>query len=234
MSNLATILQYQETDKKLFALENELASCDERKELLKAQKFLKNVAEKLESLEMKARTLTEKAEQMESRCESIEKALADFSGIGDLLEQGTADVSYYKKAAAKQLENLQKTKAELITIINELTATNKEFRELKKKTIAMQNTYAEANEKYKAVKASREDERKALEKELAEIAKKIPETTMAKYQTKRKEKIFPVVVPLHSGRCSSCGMELPLAAMSELDSAGAIECEYCHKMLYKE
>ena len=112
MSNLATILQYQETDKKLFALEKELSSCEERKEFVKAKKFLENAAEKLDSLEMKARTLKEKAAEIESRCGAIEKDLADLSGIDELIEGG-ADVSYYKKAALKQMDTLRKTKAEL-------------------------------------------------------------------------------------------------------------------------
>ena len=86
MSNLATILQYQETDKKLFALEKELSSCEERKEFVKAKKFLENAAEKLDSLEMKARTLKEKAAEIESRCGAIEKDLADLSGIDELIE----------------------------------------------------------------------------------------------------------------------------------------------------
>lgn len=234
MSNLATILQYQETDKKLFALEKELSSCEERKEFVKAKKFLENAAEKLDSLEMKARTLKEKAADIESRCGAIEKDLADLSGIDELIEGG-ADVSYYKKAALKQMDTLRKTKAELAATANEISETDKEFKDLKKKVLSMQKKYAEANEKYKAVKAAREGERKALEAELAEIAKGIPEAAMNKYLTKRKEKVFPVVFPLTAdGRCSCCSMEIPLAAMSELDSSGVIECENCHRILYRQ
>mgnify|MGYP000078164138 FL=1 len=96
----------------------------------------------------------------------------------------------------------------------------------------MQKKYAEANEKYKAVKASRDDERKALEKELAGIAKDIPEEAMNKYLAKRKEKVFPVVFPLTDGRCPCCGMEVPLAAMSKLKE-GVIECESCRRILYQ-
>ena len=77
MSDLTAILRYQETDKKLFALERELASCDERKEYVKVKKFLESAAEKLDSLEAKARALKEKAAE---RCgEPTEDWMFTFS-----------------------------------------------------------------------------------------------------------------------------------------------------------
>lgn len=231
MSELTAILKYQETDKKLFALERELASCDERKEFVKVKKFLESAAEKLDSLESKARGLKEKAAAVEEGCTAAEKDLADFAGIDELIKSG-GDVSYYKKAAQKQLDALRKTKSELAALVKSVKETDQEYKELKKQVIAMQKKYAEANEKYKAVKASRDDERKALEKELAGIAKDISEEAMNKYLAKRKEKVFPVVFPLTDGRCPCCGMEVPLAAMSKLKE-GVIECESCRRILYQ-
>lgn len=231
MSELTAILKYQETDKKLFALERELASCDERKEFVKVKKFLEGAAEKLDSLESKARGLKEKAAAVEEGCTAAEKDLADFAGIDELIKSG-GDVSYYKKAAQKQLDALRKTKSELAALVKSVKETDQEYKELKKQVIAMQKKYAEANEKYKAVKASRDDERKALEKELACIAKDIPEEAMNKYLAKRKEKVFPVVFPLTDGRCPCCGMEVPLAARSKLKE-GVIECESCRRILYQ-
>ncbi len=230
MSDLTAILRYQETDKKLFALERELASCDERKEYVKVKKFLESAAEKLDSLEAKARALKEKAVAVEEGCTAVEKDLADFAGIDELIAGG-GDVSYYKKAALKQLDTLRKTKSELAALVKSVKDTDAEYKELKKQVIAMQKKYSEASEKYKAVKASRDGEKKALEKELAGIAKDIPESAMAKYLTKRKEKVFPVVFPLQDGRCSCCGMPVPLAAMNDLKD-GVIECESCRRILY--
>lgn len=233
MADLTAILKYQETDKKLFALERELASCEERKKYIQAKKFLEGAAEKLDSLEAKATALKGKAAEIIERSTAVEKELAELSGIDELIEGG-ADVSYYKKAAQKQMDALRKTKNELAALTDNIKATDKEFKELKKKVIAMQKTYAEAAEKYKAVKASREGEKKALEKELSLLAADISENAMNKYLTKRKEKVFPVVFPLTNGRCPCCGMEVPLAAMSELKNSGIIECESCRRILFQQ
>lgn len=234
MSNLTTILLYQETDKKLFALEKYLSTCEERKEWVNAKRFLEKAAEKLDSVEMKAAALREKATEMSARCSAIEKDLAELSGIDELIENG-ADVSYYKKAAQKQMDVLRKTKAELSAVIGDVEETDKEYKELKKKVIAMQKKYEEAKEKYKQVKASKEGEKTALEEELSKIAANISEAAMARYATKRKEKVFPVVSPLtKDGRCSCCSMDIPLAARSAIDDSGTIECESCHRILYAE
>ena len=42
MAQLQAILTYQEIDQKLFALERELASCEERKEYVKWKKWLES------------------------------------------------------------------------------------------------------------------------------------------------------------------------------------------------
>ena len=233
MSDLTAILKYQETDVKLFALERELASCEERKKYVQAKKFLEGAAEKLDSLEAKASALKGKAAEIIERCSAVEKDLADLSGIDELIEGG-ADVSYYIKAAQKQMDALRKTKNELAALTESINATDKEFKDLKKKVIATQKTYAEAGEKYKAVKASREDERKALVKELSAIAADISESALNKYLAKRKEKVFPVVFPLTNGRCPCCGMEVPLVAMSQLKTSGIIECESCRRILFQQ
>lgn len=231
MSNLQAILRYQEIDQKLFKLERELASCAARKEYMSAKKFLEAAAEKLDSLETKARSLKDRAAEMTQKCAAVEKDLEEFSGIDELIAEG-ADVSYYKKAAQKQLDALKKMKAELSAIIEDAKSTDKDYKELKKEVIARQKTYATAKEKYAAEKATREDEKNALTAELAEIAKGIEESAMNKYLAKRKEKVFPVVLPLSDGRCPACTMEVPLAAINSLKD-GVIECESCRRILYK-
>lgn len=231
MSNLQAILRYQETDQKLFKLEGELASCAARKEYVSAKKFLEAAAEKLDSLETKARSLKDRAAEMTQKCAAVEKDLEEFSGIDELIEEG-ADVSYYKKAAQKQLDALKKMKAELASIIEDAKTTDKDYKELKKEVIARQKTYATAKEEYSKAKEAREEERNALNAALEEIAKDIEESAMNKYKAKRKEKVFPVVMPIADGRCPSCMMEVPLAAINSLKD-GVIECESCRRILYK-
>ena len=88
--------------------------------------------------------------------------------------------------------------------------------------------------KYKAVKESRAAEKKELEDQLAIDAQGIPAELLATYQTKRKEKIFPVVGKMIGGRCPFCSMEPPLVARNKLGGGGMIVCDNCHRLIFTE
>lgn len=231
MSQLQAILKYQEIDRKLFKLENELAESEERKKYVKLQKFLKVAPEKLDSLEVKATALKAEADGLTKKYEQIEGTLGDFEHLDELVGGG-ADVAFYKKKAQSVAEQLKKLKADLNALAENIKATDVEYQKLKKQVISAQKQYAEASEAYKAVKAQREEEKKAIETELASAGKEVDGEMLARYQTKRKEKIFPVVGELYSGRCPFCSMEPPIAAQSKL--AGGVECDNCHRIIFSK
>jgi len=231
MSQLQAILNYQETDKALYKLERELAGCDERKEYVKYKKFLETAPEKLDSLEVKAASLKAEADALTAKYTQLEETLKDFEHLDELVTGG-ADIAFYQKKAQSKVEQIKKMKADINALAANIKATDAEYQKLKKQVIAAQKQYGEASEKYKAVKASREGERKEIEAKLAEIAKEIPTAMMEVYKTKRKERIFPVVGALTSNRCPFCSMEPPLAARSKLTGGGTIECDNCHRIIF--
>ena len=233
MANLQAILQYQEVDTKLYKIEREIAGCDERKEYVKVKKFLETAPEKLDALDVKASSLKTQADELAKKYASTEETLKDFENLDELVNGG-ADIAFYKKKAQSIVEQLKKIKAEINTLTSGIKETDAEYQKLKKQVISAQKQYGEVSEKYKAVKAAREDERKAIETELAKIAKDVPADMMEIYQTKRKERIFPVVGQLTSNRCPYCSMEPPIAARSKLTGGGSIECDNCHRIIYGE
>ncbi len=231
MSQLQAILSYQEVDKKLYKLERELAGCDERKEYVKYKKFLETAPEKLDSLETKAISLRAEADGLTAKYEQLEETLKDFDNLDELVTGG-ADIAFYQKKAQLKVDQIKKIKADLNNLLASIKEIDAEYQKLKKQVIVAQKQYADASEKYKAVKASRADEKAALEKELAELEKAVSAELMQKYKTKRKEKLFPVVGELVSNRCPFCSMEPPLAARSKLTGGATIECDNCHRLIF--
>ncbi len=229
MSQLQAILKYQEIDRKLFKLENELAENEDRKKYAKLQKFLKTAPEKLDALEVKATSLKAEAEALEKKYQQVESTLGDFENLDELIGGG-ADISFYKKKAQSVAEQLRKLKADINALAENIKATDAEYQKLKKQVISAQKQYAEAAESYKAVKGKYDDDRKTIEAELAAAEKDVDAQMLVRYQTKRKEKIFPVVGELYSGRCPFCSMEPPIAAKSKLPNG--IECDNCHRIIY--
>ena len=233
MANLQAILHYQEVDTKLYKIERDIAGCDERKEYVKVKKFLEIAPEKLDSLETKAASLKTQADELVKKYEATEETLKDFEHLDELVSGG-ADIAFYKKKAQSIVDKLKKLKAELNTLTTTIKETDAEYQKLKKQVISVQKQYAEVSEKYKAVKASRETERKEIEAELTKIAKDVPEKMLEVYQTKRKERVFPVVGQLVGNRCPYCSMEPPIAARSKLTGGGVIECDNCHRIIFGE
>lgn len=231
MSQLQAILNYQETDKALYKLERELAGCDERKEYVKYKKFLETAPEKLDSLEVKAAALKAEADALAAKYAQLEETLKDFDHLDELVTGG-ADIAFYQKKAQSKVEQLKKIKADITALTANVKAVDAEYQKLKKQVISAQKLYGEASEKYKAVKAARDGERKEIEAKLAQIAKDIPAQTLEVYKTKRKERIFPVVGELTGNRCPFCSMEPPLAARSKLTGGGTIECDNCHRIIF--
>ncbi len=233
MANLQAILNYQEVDTKLYKIERELAGCDERKEYVKVKKFLETAPEKLDSLDVKATSLKTQADELVKKYETTEETLKDFEHLDELVGGG-ADIAFYKKKAQSIVDQLKKLKAEINALAANIKETDAEYQKLKKQVISAQKQYAEVSEKYKAVKAAREAERKEIEAELAKIAKDVPEKMLEVYQTKRKERVFPVVGQLTGNRCPYCSMEPPIAARSKLTGGGVIECDNCHRIIFGE
>ncbi len=228
---LQAILKYQEIDTKLYKLERELAGSEERKEYVKYKKFLETAPEKLDAMEVKANALKTEAAELTKKYAKVEETLKDFEHLDELVTGG-ADIAFYKKNAQSIIDQLKKIKADLAALTNNIKETDAEFQKLKKQVIAAQKQYAEAAEKYKAVKASKEVEKKEIDKELALLVKDVPADILEIYQTKRKERIFPVIGEITGNRCPFCGMEPPLAARSKLTGGGNIECDNCHRIIF--
>lgn len=233
MTNLQAILNYQEVDKELYAIERELAGSEERKEYVKMKKFLEAAPEKLDALDAKANALKAEAAGLNEKYEKVEETLKDFDSLDELIAGG-ADVAFYKKKAQSVLELLKKIKMELAALTANINATSEEYQKLKKQVIAAQKLYRDAAEKYNAVKASKEESRKEIEKKLAELSKEVAPEALEKYKSKRKERIFPVLGKLTSKRCPFCSMEPPIAEVNKLTGGVTIECGTCHRIIYKE
>ena len=233
MTQLQAILNYQEVDRELYALEREIAGSSERKEYVKWKKFLEGAPEKLDGMESKANGLKAEAAAIVEKYEKAEEILKDFDSLDELVDGG-ADISFYKKKAQSVFEQLKKLKFELNELVKAIKETDEEYQKLKKQVIAAQKYYREAADKYNTVKASKDDVRKEIEGKLAKLAKDVSPEVLEKYKGKRKEKIFPIVGKLTDKRCPFCGMDLPIVAVNKLTGGETIECDSCHRIIYKE
>ncbi len=234
MAQLQAILNYQDTDAKLYKIERELAGSDERKEYVKVKKFLESAPEKLDSLEVKAKSLYAEADELTKKYQALEESLKDFDHLDELVQEG-ADIAFYKKNAQADVEKMKKLRADLNGLIANIKATDEEYQKLKKQILSIEKKAPAIQKAYKELKAKKDEEKKPLEEELAKLSADIPAETLEIYKNKRKEKIFPVVGKIVGNRCPYCSIDVPLAAKSKLATNGFIECEnhLCNRILFE-
>ena len=227
------LLQYQETDGKLKAIEQELSTSEERKKYMTARKFLEKAPEKLDALDAKANELKHIFDQLVAKYKEIEDTIQEYANVDEMVEQG-ADLSFYKKNASQIMESVKALRAEIAKLESRIEAAKTEYATAKKQTIAMQKQYKEYKVKYAELKDSRAAEMKSIEGEPSKIAKKIPAELLEKYTLKRKEKLFPVVCEVQGNRCPQCGIELSVSEISKLADGSFVECDSCRRVLFKQ
>ena len=230
---IKALIRYQEVDGKLLAIEKEIASSEERKKYMTARKFLEKAPEKLEALDLKATELVHLLELLAKKYDEIVETVKEYENLDEMVEQG-ADVSFYKKNATQIIDSLKTLKADINKLATRIEEAKAENATAKKQTIAAQKQNKEYKVKYSEVKDARAQEIKEIENELGEIAKNIPADLLAKYNTKRKEKLFPVACSVKGNRCPQCGMELSIAEVSKLSDGNIIDCDNCHRILFTE
>ncbi len=231
MPVLKELLEYQREDAALRAIEQELLASEERKKFMQAKKFMEAAREKLESLEKRAIEIRTARDDLMGRVEDMTHAVAEYAELEEMIEGG-GDIAFYKKNAQAQLDRLRSIKNELNKLLAEASAVVEEYRKLREQTIAMQKQYKEYNEKFKTLRNAKAPEVKKITEKLESIAKNIDPAIMDRYQQKRKERIFPIIVPL-SGDFCMCGFEFPKFHQSELAGGNVVECENCHRFIYK-
>lgn len=235
MSILKSLLDYQEIDRNLLKIEKELNATQERKNYVKARKFMKNAQTTLEGYESKAISLTGEFKDLDARFHNLLDRLKEFSEIDySELEENEEEVAYLKKNAQSLAENLKTMKKNLQAVKEQMENMTQEYEKLKKQTLVMQRQYKEYKEQYDSVVKSREGEVNEIRAKLSELEKDIPAEILERYKNKRKEGLWPVLCKLNGDRCAFCSMDLPKAAISKLASSKVIECENCHRLIYRE
>ncbi|MDE7082245.1 MAG: hypothetical protein K2O89_00890 [Clostridia bacterium] len=232
MTQVEKLLKYQETDEKLLKLERDLGNSDERKNFVQAKSFLTKAPEKLDALEAKAVELAALVSELNKKYQEIAETLSDFDHIDEMVDGG-ADISFYKKNVTQISDRLKSIKSEVASLTKAVKEADEEYQQMKKKTIDMQKQYTESSEAYKKLKESLQGEALTVKKELDALQKGIEPEAMKKYEVKRSERIFPILCAENGGRCSKCGSELSLADKEKISSGSIVECDNCHRILYK-
>ncbi|MDE6790774.1 MAG: hypothetical protein K2J61_03530, partial [Clostridia bacterium] len=128
---------------------------------------------------------------------------------------------------------IKSVKADINNIVALAKETTEEYQSLKKKVITAQNQYPELRQAYLDIKKAKQAQTDEITKELDKLAKDVDPEVLRKYQAKRSERIFPIICEIKADRCSKCGIELSIADKEKVAAGKVVECENCHRILYR-
>ena len=232
MANLQDLLEYQKLDGELRKIELELNATEEKKKLNQAKIVMRNAEMRIAAEDQRALELKAMRDSLVARVDELTKTIAEYSDVEEIIEGG-GDVAFYKKSAQQLSEKLRALRQEVNKMLSEAEQLSAEYKKLMEQGKQMNKQKKEYAEKYKEIQAKYAGRIDELNKKMEEAAKNIPADILERYRQKRKEKIFPVLVPLSGDMCV-CGMDLPLAQRNRLAGGNVIECENCHRFIYKQ
>ena len=232
---LSVILEYQEFDKRLMKLENELMASDAAKAYAQNKHTVKAAQEQVVKQNREAGEYLKQMEALIAEYEALDKELKEAeSAIPEVSDVNGADFF---------IRNMQKLINQLKNLSIEIGKVSQRIVELNQSHTASMAAGKEATKHLKELKSGFDEEVAKLNPQVQEVKAKIAEITknctpefLEVYNRLRKQKKIPVVVPLmDDGRsCGGCFMELAGDAISRLNTKLFIECPDCGRILYRK
>ena len=232
MTQVEKLLKYQETDSRLLKAEQKLNEGEASKKYKQSRAYMKKAAEKLDQIEAKASEMKDNIDRLSARYDELAETLKDFEHLDELAEQDNA-IAFYKRSAQSLADDLKALRAEINALTSAVREQVEEYQTLKKNVIAAQKQFPAVQAEFAKYKEEVQKEADGIAAELKELAKGIDADVLKKYQAKRSERVFPILCKLNGDVCPLCGTALSIAEKENASSGKVIECENCHRFLYK-
>lgn len=227
------LLEYQNIDAELKAIEQELSSNEDRKKGIVAKKFLDTVNDSLAELDAKAVEFDKAYTKYNEVFAKLAEVQKEFDNASEDYS-GEDEINFVKKKAQELMDELKSLEKQIVHLQEEIVALTEQYNSLKKKTLAAQKQFKECGQKYTEFKATKAESQKEVSARLAKLEKEIDKKIMDLYKKKRADKIFPILYEYKgSGFCPNCRTEISKLAESKLVKEGVIECDNCGRLLYK-
>lgn len=227
------ILEYQSLDLELAKLKKSSLNNADRANLSKLKNYIVDFHNKGFKLEDDAKVLLNDylklKKQYDANCDKVQKLTS--TTLDDISLDNVEGFLYQINSLSSELFLLERNINIIITKIKE---SLKNFDITKKNIIKAKEKYNDCKEKCEKQVESVAPKISELEKKMKAMEKEISQDLLAKYNSIKADKIFPVFVALDNGHCSGCRVELPTAKVNKVKADGSIVCEQCHRIIYNK
>lgn len=227
---LENLLKYQEIDRDVYRVENELRKSNEVQRVTLLQTKIQNCTQGILKLDKEAADLMALAEKYDSEVDSVLPS-----------ERANQLASCTDPKQVESWERVLKKCSEIeVNMEKELRRIGKRLQEIQKEAYQLNEEGKKYNADYKAAKeayAKKSMEMRASVQakvdELNKLKADIPVSLMEAYKKRRDARKFPAFVPYSKGNCGACGMDISAEVGQKLNAKGDLaECPSCHRVVY--
>ena len=229
---ITKILEYQTLDSELFKIEKQLRENKNKQQANQMHENMKNAQLKSIKLEDKAGSLLAEIDKVKKQFKIQEDKMNEFMSK-DLTKLSKEELDKLSILKDKLSQNLNILDKNLTSLAESVNAVLSDFNKTIKVFNSSKEQFAKCKAEYDNDVKKVEGVKNEISNKLKALAKNIDNKIMEAYLKRRKENIFPVVVPLKGNLCGGCHMELPYATISMLDSEGILTCEHCRRIIYE-
>lgn len=229
--DISKLLEYQTLDSELYKLEKSIRDNPNKKVVSEMSANVKNAQLRSEQLEKKAEELVQEIERIKSQFASQTEKMNQIM-TKDTDSLNAEEIESRLSLKDKLSQNLNILDKNLTKLAESINAVLSDFNKTVKVFNASKEKYAASKTAYDNDVKSLEPKMKELEKKLSSLAKGIDAKFMEKYNKRRADNLFPILVPLKDNCCGGCHMQLPSAEISKLRTEGYLSCEHCRRIIY--
>jgi predicted nucleic acid-binding Zn-ribbon protein len=232
MSELYSLYKLHKIDSALHSLRQEAAALDTGQQEEEAAKRLSKAHEEVGA---RAKALTAEQRDIELQQKSTYEKIAGYNKKlydGSIvspkeIENIEKEIAMLKALTDKQDERLLELLEEAPPIVAEAEADKAQIDALKEK---VKQKRTKAMERHAAIKV----EFDALRAQRPAIAREVEKGLLDMYEEVRKRTGGVGMADVtEDSECSQCGMHVPLKQSEFLDSDRIVQCEGCHRILFK-
>lgn len=226
------MLEYQNLDTEMFKIEKQLKENVNRITAGKMHESMKNAQARSVKLEEKAGALLGEIEKVKKQFKIQEEKMQEFLEK-DLSKMNKEEVDHLNLLKNKLSQNLQILEKNLTTLAESVNAVLSDFNKTIKTFNIAKEEYAKSKTAYDADVKAIEGQKIKIEEKLKLIAKECDGKLLDSYLKRRRENVFPVIVPIKGNSCGGCHVELPYVSIAKLNDEGVLVCEHCRRIIYK-
>lgn len=231
--NFNKILEYQKNDLEKIKLEKTLSENINRQNVNKAVQLIKEAQNSTTKLDTDAKETITEFENILKAIEDNAKALENLKSV-NVEKQTNEKLQEYSDATIGLASNFAILENKILAVAEKINTILGSFNNTKTKISTNKAKYDKDKEEYEKFAMGIKPQIEELKTKLEQLEKEIEPKLISIYKEKRQDKMFPVFVPELDNSCVGCGMALPAALLAKLNSQGYLECENCHRIIYKQ